>query len=81
MPETVNSEYRQTESLRDCLPSKLHMLGKASGISHDPDVVRLTLTITLYLECQVQGNDNSCKRNTYCPIEHRCCIWLKNVLR
>ena len=48
MPETVNSEYRQTEPV-DCPPRKLHILGKASGFSQDPDVVRLTLTILLYL--------------------------------
>ena len=50
MPETMNSEYRQTESL-DCPPRKLRIIGKAAdGFSQDPDVVRLTFNIVLYLE-------------------------------
>ena len=73
MLETMNSEYRQTESL-DCPPRKLRILGQAGSFSPDPDVVRLTLTIILFLECSVQGNDNICKRNTYCVLEHRCCM-------
>lgn len=53
MLETMNSEYRQTESL-DCPPRKLRILGKADGFSQDPDVVRLTLLI-IYILCRVSS--------------------------
>lgn len=71
MPETMNSEYHQTESL-DCPPRKLRILEKSDGFSQDPDVVRLTLTIIFYLDYPVQGNDNSC-------LENIVGVWLKNI--